>query len=67
MQGRFGSLDNRIWNVNNVDFIEGLPTSHGRHVILVALYHLSKYAHLFTLSYPYTTIDVAHTFLDDVF
>ncbi|XP_070030643.1 putative germin-like protein 2-2 [Nicotiana sylvestris] len=36
-----------------MDFIEGLPRSHGNDTILVVIDRFTKYAHLFRLSHPY--------------
>ncbi|GKD32537.1 retrotransposon-related protein, partial [Tanacetum coccineum] len=51
----------------SMDFINGLPRSQGNTVILVIVDKLSKYAHFVPLSHPYTTTQVAHAFLDNVY
>jgi hypothetical protein len=46
-----------------MDFIEGLPSSHGYNCIIVIVDRISKYAHLIPLKHPFTTIIVASTFI----
>lgn len=49
-----------------MDFIEGLPFSHGRDTILVVVDRLSKSAHFLALSHPFTAKVVAEKFVDGV-
>lgn len=51
----------------SIDFIESLPKSQENDVIFVVVDRLSKYAHFMTLSHPYTTMDVAQSFLDNIY
>jgi len=46
----------------NMDFIDGLPKSEGKEVIFVVVDRFSKYAHLMTLTHPYSAITVAKVF-----
>ena len=50
-----------------MDFIERLPKSSGKQIIFVVVDRLSKYAHFMPLSHPYTALDVAQHFLDNVY
>lgn len=49
-----------------MDFIGGLPKVQGVDVVMVVVDRLSKYAHFFPISHPYTTKSVAEVFLQDV-
>lgn len=50
-----------------MDFVEGLPNSGGKEVILVVVDRLRKYAHFLALSHPYTAKEVAQVYLDNLF
>jgi hypothetical protein len=55
------------WQHISMDFIEGLPKSQGKEVILVVVDRLTKLAHFIPLSHPYTVHSVATAFIDNVF
>lgn len=56
-----------IWTDIAMDFIDGLPSSLGKTVILVVVDRLTKAAHFIALSHPYTAASVAQAFLNNVF
>lgn len=56
-----------VWMSISMDFIEGLPPSNHKHTILVVVDRLSKNAHFLALSHPYTALEVAQVFMDNVF
>nr|GEY75626.1 hypothetical protein [Tanacetum cinerariifolium] len=51
----------------SMDFIEGLPSSHGKSTIFVVVDRLSKYAHFIHLSHLFTATQIVQVFLDNVY
>lgn len=47
-----------------MDFIEGLPKSNGKEIILVVVERYTKYAHFIALSHPYSVHTVTQAFVD---
>ena len=56
-----------VWVDISMDFIEGLPTSRGKDTIFVVVDRLSKYAHFFPLSHPFTTAGVAQIYFEHIY
>ena len=56
----------QVWDDITLDFIEGLPSSHGKNTILVVVYRLSKSAHFLTLTHPFTAKSVAEKFVEGI-
>lgn len=50
-----------------MDFIEGRPLSDHSNCIMVVVNKLSKYNHFVPLHHPFTTLMVAHKFMDNIF
>uniref|UniRef100_A0A0A8ZC98 Integrase catalytic domain-containing protein n=1 Tax=Arundo donax TaxID=35708 RepID=A0A0A8ZC98_ARUDO len=50
-----------------MDFIEGLPRSSSYNCILVVVDKFSKYSHFIKLSHPFTALDIAKVYLDNVY
>lgn len=57
----------RPWEHISMDFIEGLPRSKGKDTIMVVVDRYNKYAHFLTLAHPFTAVQVATLFLDQVY
>lgn len=49
-----------------MDFIEGLPKSHGKEVIFVFVDRLTKFAHFIPLAHPFNVQTVAQAFIDNI-
>ncbi|KAA3452986.1 Transposon Ty3-G Gag-Pol polyprotein [Gossypium australe] len=60
-------IPERAWAVISMNFIEGLPPSHGKSTILVVIDRLTKYGHFLPLHHPYTASLVAQEFLYHVY
>jgi hypothetical protein len=55
------------WTFISMNFVEGLPKSGNKSVILVLVDRLTKYAHFISLSDPYTAQTIAQVFMDNVY
>ncbi|GJX82418.1 ty3-gypsy retrotransposon protein [Tanacetum coccineum] len=60
-------IPEKIWCSISMDFIEGLPSSQGKKMIMVVVDRLSKYAHFMALEHPFTTSTISQVFLDNVY
>jgi hypothetical protein len=60
------SISPDIWKDISMNFIDGLPKSGNKLVIIVVVDRLSKYAHFCNLQHPFTASIVAHFFMDHV-
>ncbi|XP_075666464.1 uncharacterized protein LOC142636214 [Castanea sativa] len=55
------------WLDVSMDFVEGLPKSQSKDVVLVVVDRLTKFVHFIPLSHPYTAAKVANLYLQHVF
>ena len=56
-----------IFSDISMDFVEGLPKSSGKDVIMVVVDRLTKYSHFIALVHPFAVSTVAAAYLDHVF
>jgi len=54
------------WQSISMDFVEGLPVSHGYNCIMVIVDRFSKYSHFLTLKHPFSALNVAKLFMQQV-
>jgi hypothetical protein len=54
------------WSDISMNFVEGLPKSRGKDVILVVVDRLTKYAHFIPLSHPFTVHQIATLFMTHI-
>lgn len=59
-------IPEHVWTDLSMDFICGLPKSYSKSTILVVVDRLSKAAHFMALQHPFTAVDVAQCFFDNV-
>jgi hypothetical protein len=56
------SILDMAWTHISMDFVEDLPKSQGKDVILIVVDRLTKYSHFISNSYPYTAQDIVTYF-----
>lgn len=54
------------WQLVSLDFIEGLPKSATFNCILVVVDKFSKYSHFVPLAHPFTALDVAEAYMQNI-
>lgn len=59
-------LPNQIWSDISMDFIDDLPESGGKIVLLVVVDMFLKYAHFISLAHPYNASSVARIFFMNI-
>ena len=59
-------IPDKPWLDVSMDFVEGLPKSQSKDVVLVEVDRLTKFVHFIPLSHPYTTAKVATLYLQHV-
>lgn len=57
----------QAWSMVTMDFIEGLPQLASSNAILVVIDKFSKYAHFLPLTYPFTALQVAKAYFNNVY
>ena len=60
-------ISRSIFSDISMDFVEGLPKSGGKDVIMVVVDRLTKYSHFIALGHPFTISTVANAFMENVY
>lgn len=61
------NIPEQAWREISMDFVEGLPKSHNKEVVLVLVDRLTKYSHFVALYHPYSAEDVAAAFMENIY
>ena len=59
-------IPTQVWSDISMDFIGGLPKVQRKDTILVVMDRFTKYAHFFALAHPFTAVEVAQLFINEV-
>lgn len=60
-------VPSQAWEIMSMDFIEGLPPSERYNSILVVVDKFTKYGHFLPLSHPFTAMQVAQLYMNQVY
>ena len=60
-------IPKEAWNMVSMDFIGGLPKSKNFDTILVVIDKFSKYGHFIPLCHPFTALQVAQIYVDNIY
>lgn len=60
-------VPDQAWSMVTLDFVEGLPSSNRFNSILVVIDKFTKYGHFIPLAHPYTALQVAQLYMDNVY
>jgi transposase InsO family protein len=55
------------WQIVSLDFVEGLPMSHGCNCILVVVDLFSKFSHFIAVKHPFIALSIAKLFMTNVY
>lgn len=61
------TLPERVRLNISMDFIKSLPKVTGKELIFVVVDRLNKATHFMVLKYPYTVLDMAQVFINNIF
>ena len=50
-----------------MNFVDGLPKSHGKTTIFLVVDRLMKYGHFIPISHPYIAPQIARVYFDNIF
>lgn len=59
-------IPSKPWLAVSMDFVEGLPKSHLKDVVLVVVDRLTKYVHFTPLAHPYIASKVANLYVQHI-
>lgn len=54
------------WDEISMDFVEGLPKSHGVDTVLVVVDRPTKFGHFLSLKHPFTAATIANLFINEI-
>ncbi|XP_031108702.1 uncharacterized protein LOC116013193 [Ipomoea triloba] len=59
------AIPNQAWAQVSMEFIEGLPKSNNKYVIMVVVDRFTKYAHFISLAHPFSAKGVVNPYMEN--